>query len=226
MPPVNKKRVASEVIGEDEDVYDKIERLEKELQEQKEATKAWKQEFDKLKAQLADYEEESDDDDDEDDASVCDGSTWSQKYFLLKQFKQVNGHCKVPRSNKQLGQWVNNQRRAYRNVKNGISGTKISQDKIDKLDKLGFCWGKGFPEPATWEDRLAELKQYHGTFGHCNVHVDPDPALRNDLAKWVAEQRKQGKRLQKSQPSSMTKEQWKLLNELQFQWKVRKPRRS
>jgi len=223
---MNKKRSASEVIGEDEDVYDKIERLEKELEEEKDASKALKQENEELKAKLGDYEEESDDDDEDDDASVCDGSPWSQKFFLLKQFKQVNGHCKVPRSDKQLGQWVNNQRRAYGNFKQGKSGVKISQDRIDKLEKLGFAWGKGYPEPATWEDRFGELKEYHGTFGHCNVHVDANPALRNDLAKWVAEQRKQGKRLQKSQPSSMTKEQWKLLNDLQFQWKVRKPRRS
>jgi len=94
------------------------------------------------------------------------------------------------------------------------------------LNKVGFFWGKGFPEPATWEDRFEDVKKYHSTFGHCNIHVDPKPELQTDLAKWVMEQRKQGKKLRKQMPSSMTMEQYKLLDNLNFKWKVPKSRHS
>ena len=207
---MDNKRSASQ-MSEDDDLYAKIDRLEKE-------NGTLKQENNTLKEKLLEYEEESDDDEDDED-SVCDGSPWSVKYFLLKQYKQQHGHCKVPQSNKQLGTWVKDTRTNRRK-------NNISQDRMDKLDKIGFSWGKGHPEPATWEDRFRELQKYHDLFGHCNVHVDPNPALRDDLAKWVMEQRKQGKRLQKSRPSALTKEQYKQLDSLSFKWKVRKPRRS
>ena len=79
---------------------------------------------------------------------------------------------------------------------------------------------------TTWEDRFQELKEYHSTFHHCNIHVDPNPELQSELAKWVVEQRQQGKRLQKQMPSSLTLDQYKLLDSLGFVWKKPKSRRS
>jgi hypothetical protein len=54
----------------------------------------------------------------------------------LEEFKREYGHCNVPRSyerNPQLGIWCNNHRPLF---KNG----KLSQDRIDKLNELGFEW--------------------------------------------------------------------------------------
>jgi len=215
-----KKRSVTEVSSEDDNTELSNERLSKENEELKGEIKMMKGEIEELKAKLADYEEEEESDDDEDDdQSVCDGSKWSKCYFELKQFKQQNGHCKVPQKHPTLGFWVNNTRKSYK------SG-KLSQDRIDKLEKLGFYWGKGYPEPATWDSRFEELQKHHATFGHCNIPLDPIPSLQTVLAKWVAEQRKQGKRLQKQKPSSMTLEQYKLLDDLNFKWKVAKARRS
>lgn len=36
---------------------------------------------------------------------------WSIRYEMLKQFHLENGHCNAPRSNAQLGTWLDNQRR-------------------------------------------------------------------------------------------------------------------
>ena len=173
------------------------------------------QENAELKKKLAEYEEHGSDDDDEE--SVCDGSAWSVKYFLLKQYKQQNGDCKVPRSHRELGAWVNNTKAAFRNK-------KLPQDKIDKLNKLSFHWGKGFPDPPSWEDRFQKLKTYHAKFGHCNIHINDNPDLRTEIAKWVVEQRKQGKNLQKMKPSAMTMNQYEQLQSLSFKWKVAKRR--
>jgi hypothetical protein len=205
MPPSCKKRSAAE-LGEDD--YDRlIEEIER-----------LKHEVSTLKAKLASYEDEESDDEDEDEDSICDGSPWSIKYHLLKQYKQQHGDCKVPQRDKDLGRWVNNLRSLLKN-------NKLSQERIDKLDKIGFYWGKDFPEPRTWDDNFQELQEYHSTFGHSNVPVDSNPSLQTPLAKWVLEQRKQGKRLRKQKPSNMTMDQYKRLENLGFKWKAG-PRRA
>jgi len=172
------------------------------------------QEIAELKKKLADYEDDASDDDD-DHESVCDGSAWSVKYFSLKQYKQEHGDCKVPQKYPELGKWVMNMRAAFKNK-------KIPQDKIDKLNKVSFNWGKGFPDPPSWEDNFQELKKYHDKFGHWNIYIDTNPALQTEIAKWVMEQRKQGKKLQKMKPSAMTMDQYEQLQGLSFKWKVAK----
>lgn len=218
-----KKRSASQMTNTGEDVSLVVEnrRLVQEIEVLKSKLSQFddmEQEIDRLKTKLAEYEDSASDDDD-DEGSVCDGSGWSRKYFILKRFKQENGHCNAPRSHKGLGFWINDMRKAHKNK-------KLSQVKIDKLTKLGFHWGKGFPDPPTWQDRFQDLKNYYDTFGHCNVHVDSKTELMTDLAKWVVEQRKQGKRLQKMKPSDMTMDQYKQLDALSFKWKVPKRRQQ
>lgn len=177
--------------------------------------------YESLKAKLAKYEDEDDlsDDDEDDEDSVCDDSAFSKKYIILKQYKQENGDCKVPQKHPDLGTWVMNTRAAFKKK-------KLPQDQIDKLNKIGFYWGKGHPEPPSWDDRFAELKKNKDIFGNCRVPMASDPSLMTELAKWVAEQRKQGKRLQKMKASIMTLDQYKLLNDIGFQWKVKKTHRS
>lgn len=194
----NKKRSA-DALGDQEDLLEKIQRLEEETQK-------LEREVVELKTKLAGNEdEESDDDDsDEDDASVCDGSPWSVKYNLLKKFKAQNGHCNVPRRNEDLGRWVNNMRLVYKNK-------KLAKERIEKLEKLGFLWRKDQKPPPSWDDYFEELIKYRETFGDCNIPVDPNPDLQTDLAKWVVKQRKQGKKLRKQKPSEMTMDQFKKL---------------
>eukprot|EP00804_Cyclotella_cryptica_P020371 CCRYP_012601-RA/>CCRYP_012601-RA protein AED:0.23 eAED:-0.06 QI:0/0/0/0.14/1/1/7/0/253 len=60
---------------------------------------------------------------------------WNDKYGMLLEFRQENNHCDVPRNTK-LGRWVAEQRKYYKkkDVKN------LGQEKIDKLEKVGFKW--------------------------------------------------------------------------------------
>lgn len=180
-------------------------------QEENEQLKA---EVERLNALLANQSESDLDDDDSDDESVCDGSSWSIKYFKLKLYKQKHGDCKVPYGDKELGQWVNNQKRAYKNK-------KLQDDRVDKLNKLGMFWGKEFPPPKTWPDYFQEWKTHVDTFGvSATVHED------SELGKWITDQRKQGKRLRKAKPSTLSTEQYKQLNDLGFTWSSRKRRRT
>lgn len=207
-----KKRKAAEMGTEDDDASLVLEnrRLADENKQLKEENK-------QLKVKLTEYEDDSSDDDDGDDESVCDGSPWSKNYFLLKQYKQEHGDCKVPMKHPQLGIWL-------KNIKAAFAKNKLSQEKVDRLNKLGIIWGKNYPAPPTWEERFQELKKYRDKFGHCNIKIDEKPELRTEMAKWIVEQRKQGKRLRKMKPSAMSMDQYDQLEALSFQWKTPKPK--
>ena len=63
---------------------------------------------------------------------------WEERFDLLNQFKEREGHCSVPRSHKEdganLGTWVNSQRQAK---KTG----KLAPDRQKMLEEVGFEWG-------------------------------------------------------------------------------------
>eukprot|EP00977_Amphora_coffeiformis_P000390 scaffold108_cov162-Amphora_coffeaeformis.AAC.1 len=210
----NKKRSAADMVFDEEDPLDTIARLQAENEnDEKEELKAKMQQ---LETKLSAYEKaENSDDYEDDDDSVCDGSPWSKTFQVLKEYKQQHGHCNVPQKQKPLGVWVKNQRYLY-------VQKKLSQNQIDKLEKIGFHWGKNYPAPKTWDDMLEELIKHKKTFGHCNVAINDDPARRNPLSKWVVEQRKQGKCFRRQMPTHMTLQQFERLNEVSFLWKLPK----
>ena len=65
---------------------------------------------------------------------------WVHHLQELYQFKQKNGHCRVPqryKPNKKLGGWVLYVRHQYRKHQNGQPST-MTPDRIDQLKQLGF----------------------------------------------------------------------------------------
>ena len=109
----------------------------------------------------------------------------------------------VPRSweeNKKLASWVGSQRGLRKN-------SKLDNDKIKRLDELGFAWE---PDQQVWEKRFQELEDYKQEHGDCLI---PDKWLENkQLSNWVKVQRrakKQGK---------LDGKKIKRLNNLGFVW--------
>ena len=64
-----------------------------------------------------------------------------------------------------------------------------------------------------WDDKFNELKEYKSKHQHCNVHQKSGP-----LGAWVAKQRYEYLRKQKKEPSQMTDDRIKLLEEIGFNW--------
>ena len=63
-------------------------------------------------------------------------TAWMKMYKALCEFKKENGHCKVPEGyshNRQLATWVSHLRESYKKK-------NLSQERIDRLNRLGFCW--------------------------------------------------------------------------------------
>ncbi len=146
---------------------------------------------------------------------------WKDKYQKLIDFKKEHGHCKVPLTHKdqQLAGWVDRQRTHK-------TKGKLSEDRIRKLDQIGFIWDCTVLEEESWEKKFSELLAYKKQYGDCQVPVN---WKRNrSLGIWVSTQRtleKNGKLdpLKKSRLKKIGfvwgKEAWKLqLKKYDQQW--------
>ena len=109
---------------------------------------------------------------------------WNARFKELLEYRSEQGDCDVPAKQGKLGRWVGLQRTAYKD-------DKLAQDRIDRLNNIGFEWA---PRKSEWETRFDELVQYKGNHGGCNV-----PQSQGQLGTWVSYQRhqyKKGKLLQ------------------------------
>jgi len=142
-----------------------------------------------------------------------DVGTWEDRLAEVVAFKAKNGHCEIPlkyRENPKLGRFVN----AMRSQRN--SG-RLSPERIEKLDAIGFVWGAsrmtevaGEGINAAWKMRYDELLHYKEKNGDCKV---PDEWPENpQLGHWVAQQR----RLKKTGKLHPKREE--MLQAIGFEW--------
>ena len=108
------------------------------------------------------------------------GLSWDEMYGQLIAYKEEHGNCNVPSGypdNPQLANWVGRQRQAKKQ-------DKLSQDKIQKLEAIGFPWN---PDEDLWDQMFQALQEYKRIHGDCNVpNRYPD---NPQLANWVGRQR-------------------------------------
>jgi predicted Zn-ribbon and HTH transcriptional regulator len=90
------------------------------------------------------------------------------QYQKLKTYTKENGHCIVDKDNYPMQKWTTNQRINFRH-------NRLSQEKIDLLDKLGFSWNHSGKITDNWMQRYAELKAYKDKHGHTNVESSTKP---------------------------------------------------
>ena len=72
---------------------------------------------------------------------VADPNSWETRYQQLIEYKAEHGDCNVPmrKDDPQLGEWVGQQRKQYKAKKEGKKAA-ITEERIQKLDGLGFTW--------------------------------------------------------------------------------------
>ncbi|GFH61945.1 hypothetical protein CTEN210_18421 [Chaetoceros tenuissimus] len=173
-------------------------------------------------------EEEGDDNDEEEDASSSEeeevkeskfDKRWNDKYKQLKEYKAQNGNCNVPSKyelNKALYSWVGVQRQEYRKMSQGVH-SRITQERVEKLESLGFSWVGG---NDAWNERYEQLREFKLQQGHCNV---PQRYKANKaLAIWVNTQRSQYKLMLNGLKSFMTEERIEKLKNIGFVWNTLK----
>lgn len=114
---------------------------------------------------------------------------WDERFKQLEKFKNENGHCYVPSSNKNLSQlctWVRHQRHLYKLNMKGIPSS-LTHERMNKLDSIGFVWDVVSYDP-TWNTNFQELQKFKNKHGHCNVTLRKEQYKK--LAKWVMNQRR------------------------------------
>ena len=106
---------------------------------------------------------------------------WEEGFSKYKQFKEREGHWKVPKIQKeegyQLGIWVISQR---------LKKDKLSSNQIDRLDASGFVWD---PYNEDWEEGFRKLQQFYEREGNCRVPAKHEEYGYN-LGNWVHNKRR------------------------------------
>jgi superfamily II DNA or RNA helicase len=126
---------------------------------------------------------------------------WEEGFSKLLQFKELEGHCRVPQRFKldgfNLGRWVATQR--------SIQNT-LPPDRKNRLSDLGFVWDAITDQ---WEEGYRRLLQFKEREDHCRV---PDGYTTDgfNLGNWVAVQRRTEDKLLLSRKTR--------LDELGFVW--------
>jgi hypothetical protein len=217
--PSNKKRKECDTTSVKVEDKKSYEELEIDLVEKDKKIVKLEQMIEELKAKNErDNQGGDDEDDDLSDIEELDSSdSWNCRYLQLREFRIINGHCNVAASVGNFGQWVGNQRRAYKNIKFGKKGLKISPERIALLDGLGFNWGQKFPAKPSWGENYAELQKYQKAMGNCNIRMDPKNP--SNLATWVSAQRVEYRHFRNSRASLLTLEQIGQLKEINFKFK-------
>eukprot|EP00579_Thalassiosira_antarctica_P028695 CAMPEP_0202007178 /NCGR_PEP_ID=MMETSP0905-20130828/11740_1 /ASSEMBLY_ACC=CAM_ASM_000554 /TAXON_ID=420261 /ORGANISM="Thalassiosira antarctica, Strain CCMP982" /LENGTH=319 /DNA_ID=CAMNT_0048565093 /DNA_START=235 /DNA_END=1190 /DNA_ORIENTATION=+ len=137
---------------------------------------------------------------------------WKVKYDLLVEYKQEHGHCHIPTKEiidgHKLGSWADNQRGFY---KKG----KIPEDRIDRLNEIGFNWSVydmvGRAMDVSWEEQFEQLVKFKGKHGHYDV-PQHDMINSQKLGLWVREQRASYKN------GTLLNYRLVRLNEIRFNW--------
>ena len=137
------------------------------------------------------------------------GNLFYVTFFMLK-----HGHCVVPKNYGPLGSWVRAQRHLMKD--NGSAGSSfesgglLSQERVDRLDRLGFVWDV---HQWQWDQKYHELLQYKEKHHDTNV-----PMSYGGLGLWVFNQRAHYNSYRKENQSSMTPARLELLNNIGFEF--------
>lgn len=128
---------------------------------------------------------------------------WIQNFNKLKAYSEKYNNTNVSRRYKDdpsLGQWVNEQRKAYRSK-------KLHNDRIKMLNELGFSWD---PKAEEWDKRFNQVKEFFEIHNHSNIpsKYPTEPSL----PLWLKNQRISYKN-QKLDPYKVEK-----LNTLKIDW--------
>ena len=154
---------------------------------------------------------------------------WEVRFEELLLYKQVHGHCRVPKrytSNKPLANWVSKQRQAYRKFQQGEKAS-ITPERIDALEKIGFCWNTlteidtttslqhDSDSQAQWWCHYQSLRDF---MSENNVFSVANLPRKSSHEAWIKEQRRRYVDDMKYSRKRLSEEQIGLLNRVDPQW--------
>ena len=149
---------------------------------------------------------------------------WDDSYNSLVEFQAQHGHVRVPFKVEtlQLYRWLSKQRESFIRFQDGKT-SPMTEERIERLELIdGFSWSA---YSDMWSSKYLELKEFASNHGHCQV--PHNYAENKPLGAWVAQQRKRYKEKYSGAPnpgnrSAITDEQIETLEDIGFQWTLRK----
>lgn len=127
---------------------------------------------------------------------------WERNFRLLKQYAAAHAGDANPsafldtQEYPRLGQWVATQRAAYANEqrrrdgKAPYTGTRISDDRISRLESLGFHWTRKNATERRWGEKFKLLRKYAAAHdGDANPSIKLNSDEYPGLGAWLSRQR-------------------------------------
>jgi hypothetical protein len=136
---------------------------------------------------------------------------WDKYYEELKKYKLNFGDCNVPvhwKENKKLGIWVHGQRKNYH------IGRFLSDERIKKLNDIGFEWDLRYKLKDRWEKFFNALLQFKAEHGHTDVPNTKGSKYKK-LGVWVVLQRTNYRR-----KTFLSEERIQRLESIGFNWNL------
>ena len=137
---------------------------------------------------------------------------WEKAFRETMKYLELNGDPHAPYEyvtpeGFPLGQWQTDQKQFYKR-------SKLSQDRVEKLENIGFKWDKYESElNSQFESNFDDLLKYRETFGHTKVPPGHKTKNGKDLGTWVMFMRKYHKK------GRLSKDRIERLNSIGFEWK-------
>jgi len=142
-------------------------------------------------------------------------SSFKQRLVDLAVYKEKHGHLDVKNEeDKALYMFCNNQKYARKH-------NNISEDRIEKLDALGFNWESGLKAPyvtKTFDEKLNDLKEYKAEHGR---HAEVDRNTDKKLHAFCAAARHAHKYPGKFGTIKLTAARIAALSNIGFDWKTK-----
>jgi len=137
---------------------------------------------------------------------------WMGRFSEIVEFKKKYGHTKVPHNfpdSPKLAEWQKFQRQQRKLFVKG-KHSQLTPERVIMLEKIGFVWEARID---AWESHYVNLRRFKESNGHIYV-----PVASTVLSQWVKRQRKQYKKYENGQDSSLTSDRVERLNRLGFIW--------
>ncbi|MGN0803559.1 MAG: Helicase associated domain protein [Candidatus Faecivicinus sp.] len=114
--------------------------------------------------------------------------SWEQMYRQAEMYYREHGDLDVPKryateEGLPLGSWLTTQRK----VKRGLCNGRLTQEQIERLDKIGMIWENRLE--LRWERGFAEAKAYYEAHGNLDVPTGYATAEGFPLGGWISNQR-------------------------------------
>ena len=140
---------------------------------------------------------------------------WYIYFDLLEDYYKKYGNIDISynyitEDGLKLGSWLCNQRQAYKG--NGTS--KITEEQIVLLNKLGMIWDK---YSENWDKYYYTLEEYYNKYGNINVPLKYESSDGLKLGMWLSTQKRKYKN---DILTEVYKSQIQMLNDLDMDWNI------